>query len=75
TAGAAEVAGALAAGWRVRRPQDSLIQLPLADGGEGTLDCLERSVPGSQRLAVTVEGPQGAFFAASWLLLPDGTGV
>ena len=47
TAGAADVAGALAAGWRAERPQDSLIQLPLADGGEGTLDCLKRAVPGS----------------------------
>lgn len=75
SATAGEVAEALARGWRAERPQDTLIELPLADGGEGTLDCLERAVPGSVRYAVTVAGPQGAPVAASWLLLPDGTGV
>jgi glycerate 2-kinase len=38
--GAREAAAALAAGWRQARPGDDLVCLPLADGGEGTLQVL-----------------------------------
>ena len=31
-----EAAAALARGWRAVRPGDDLVELPLADGGEGT---------------------------------------
>lgn len=37
---ATEVAHALAEGWRRVRPGDTVLRLPVADGGEGTLDAL-----------------------------------
>lgn len=70
SATAVQVAEALTAGWRRVRPGDEVVSLPLADGGEGTLDAVEFAVPASRRMPVLVGGRK-----ASWLLLPDGTGV
>jgi glycerate kinase len=75
TASAAAVATALATGWASVRAQDTLILRPMADGGEGTLDAFELAVPGAVRMPVTVTGPDDRPVDASWLLLPDGTGV
>jgi len=72
---AAQVAAALARGWRSVRPGDVVVEAPLADGGEGTLDAFERAVPGAVRHPVTVTGPDGRPVGASWLALPDGTAV
>ena len=48
--------------------------LPLADGGEGTLDAILACSPGTlHTLAVT--GPDGAVVEAAWAALDDGTGV
>jgi glycerate kinase len=44
--------------------------LPLADGGEGTLDAL-----GGERRSAVVAGPLGDPVRAEWSLLPNGTGV
>jgi glycerate kinase len=59
--------GLEAAGFEARR-------VPLADGGEGTLDALVAARGGSVRVA-TVTGPLGDRVDAQWALLPDGTGV
>jgi glycerate kinase len=75
TIGAREAAAALAAGWREVRPGDRVVTLPMADGGEGTLDAFESAVPGAERVPVEVEGPAGEAVQATWLRLPDGTGV
>ena len=63
----AMTAGVEAAGFSARR-------LPLADGGEGTLDAVLAARGGSMRTA-TVTGPLGDPVEAQWGLLPDGTGV
>ena len=63
----AMAAGVEAAGFEARR-------VPLADGGEGTLDALLAARGGSVRSA-TVTGPLGDQAVAQWALLPDGTGV
>lgn len=68
--GAAAAAAAIAQGWRSVRPSDDLVLLPMADGGEGTLDAFAVAVPEAQRMPVTVTGPDDAPVAASWLLLP-----
>lgn len=70
SATAAVVAAALSEGWRSLRPDDELVLLPMADGGEGTLDAFAGAVPGARRMPVTVTGPDGAPVEASWLLLP-----
>ena len=71
-----DVASAIAEGWRSVRPGDSVIEIPQADGGEGTLAAIERAVPGSRRRAAGwVTGPHGEPVAGEWLELPDGTAV
>ncbi len=69
TATAAAVSGAAAraarsSGWTAD-------ELPLADGGEGTLDALSR-VLGGERRRSTVRGPLGQRVDAPWLFLPHG---
>ena len=72
--GAADAAAALAAGWRSVRPSDDIRLLPMADGGEGTLDAIEAAVAGAHRMPVTVHGPDNRRVDASWLLLPGTEG-
>ena len=62
-AAAAIAAGAERAGW-------DAVQLPLADGGEGTLDVLGG---GNRRTVVT--GPLGEPVEAEWRLEDDGTAL
>jgi len=62
-AAAAIAAGATAAGW-------TAITLPLADGGEGTLEVL-----GGGNRQTTVTGPLGEPVDAAWLLEDDGTAL
>ena len=75
SAGASDVAAAVAEGWRSTRPGDRVTELPLADGGEGTLDALEAALPDCVRHEVVVPGPDGRPVTASWLMLPGGTAV
>jgi glycerate kinase len=72
---ARDAAAAIAAGWSAVRPGDRVVQVPMADGGEGTLDAFECAVPGAETIPVVVPGPAGVDVQASWLRLPDGTGV
>jgi glycerate kinase len=75
SATAPEVARALADGWRQEHPDDELIELPLADGGEGTLDVLAAAHPTAAWRPLRVGGPDGRPVDAGWLRLPDGTAV
>jgi glycerate kinase len=63
----------LAAGLR-RVDGLSVGECPVADGGEGTADVLQRTHGGEWRTAV-VSDPLGRPVAARWLLLPDRTAV
>ncbi|PYY61843.1 glycerate kinase [Curtobacterium sp. MCSS17_011] len=75
TATATAVAGAVRTGWLTERPDDELVLVPMADGGEGTLDAFETAVPGAVRVPVTVTGPAGTPVDTHWLRLPDGRAV
>jgi glycerate kinase len=75
SASADAASAALAEGWASVRPGDELLQRPMADGGEGTVDAFAAAVPGSERVPVTVEGPDGRQVETNWLRLPDGTAV
>lgn len=55
---APEAARAIATGWRRARPGDELLELPMADGGEGTLETLVDALGGALRTA-KVAGPLG----------------
>ena len=70
SASAAAVASALAQGWLAERPADQVTCLPLADGGEGTLDVLAATVPGARWRRATVTGPGGEPVECGWLELP-----
>jgi glycerate kinase len=73
--GAAEAARAVAAGWRFARPGDEVVELPLADGGEGTLAVLAAADPGSRWHHVVVSGPGDGLVKAAWLELTGNVGV
>lgn len=75
SATATRAAHALADGWHRTRPQDQVVTMPMADGGEGTLDAFASAQPAARRMPVVVTGPDGRDIRAYWLLLPDGTGV
>jgi glycerate kinase len=65
---AREAAAAIAAG--ARRARWTATELPLADGGEGTLDVL-----GGGNRRTTVTGPLGEPVEAEWRLEEDGTAL
>jgi glycerate kinase len=73
SATAIEVVEALAQGWRRVRPEDEFVRLPLADGGEGTLEALAAADARAMWRTVPVSGPDGRLARARWLLLSDGT--
>jgi len=68
-----EAAAAIAAGLR-RAGYDDVVEAPMADGGEGTLDTLLASLGGSRRVA-RVTGPLGDPVDAEWGVLPSGIAV
>ena len=72
---AAAAAAAIAAGWHSARPGDEVIELPLADGGEGTLDVLAAARQGCRWHTALVSGPVSGQLAASWLELPGNVHV
>lgn len=72
TLSAVEVAHAVAAG--VRRAGDEAVELPIGDGGEGTMDALVATVGGELR-EVSVSDPLGRPVDARFALLTDGRAV
>jgi glycerate kinase len=72
TFSAHEVAAAIAAG--LRASERETVELPVADGGEGTMDVLVNALGGELRTA-TVPDPLGRPVEARFALLPDGTAV
>jgi glycerate 2-kinase len=69
---AAEVAAHVAAGLRRAGVTAPLVQLPVADGGDGTVEAAVAA--GYRRIATEVTGPTGSPVLASFALL-DGTAV
>jgi glycerate 2-kinase len=72
TFSAREVAAAVAAG--LRDAGREAHELPVADGGEGTMDALVAALGGEVRRE-TVSGPLGRPVEAGFALLPDGSAV
>jgi glycerate kinase len=69
---AGQAAAALAEGLRAGGAE--AVELPVADGGEGTLDVLSASLGGEWREA-EVSDPLGRPVRARWLLLENGTAL
>jgi glycerate kinase len=72
TISAREVAAAIASG--LRDAGREAVELPVADGGEGTMDVLVGALGGELR-TVTASDPLGRPVDAAFALLPDGTAV
>lgn len=66
-----EAASAIEEGVRRIFPDANILSLPVADGGDGTLDVM-LSVMGGQRKISKVKGPLGNLIEAPWGILPDG---
>ena len=75
TLSARDAALAIAQGWQAERPDDELLLVPQADGGEGTLDAIAEAAPGAQWRSTRVAGPTGVPHDARWLMLPDAHAV
>jgi glycerate kinase len=72
---AAEAAAAIARGVREALPDADVVEIPVADGGEGTVDALVSSRKGTYR-EVEVDGPLGDPVRAAYGLIDGGrTGV
>jgi len=69
---AGEAAQAMAEGARAVFPDATIVELPIADGGEGTVEALLRAT-GGQSKQTTVTGPLGVPTVATWGFLGDGT--
>lgn len=65
------VAGEIAAGFRSIYPDAEYCLLPMADGGEGTVQALI-DASGGRRIEVTVQGPLGEPVTAFYGLMGDG---
>jgi glycerate 2-kinase len=72
TFSAREVAAAIAAG--LRSAEREAVELPVADGGEGTMEVLVNALGGELRTA-TVSDPLGRPIEAAFALLPGGAAV
>jgi glycerate 2-kinase len=72
TFSASEVAAAIASGLRAAGRE--AVELPVADGGEGTMDVLVGALGGELR-TVTATDPLGRPVEPAFAVLPDGTAV
>ncbi|HXH87916.1 MAG TPA: glycerate kinase [Gaiellaceae bacterium] len=72
TLSAAEAAAAIALGWLSIRPEDELVLVPMADGGEGTIEVVREALPHARTHTSEVSDARGRMVAATWLGLPDG---
>ncbi len=72
---ASQAAAAIARGVREARPDADVVEIPVADGGEGTVEALVSARKGTYQ-SVEVEGPLGDPVHATCGLIDDGrTGV
>ena len=73
---AEEACRAIEAGWVRARPGDSVVSMPMADGGEGTLDALLAGAgTGGRRRRARVTGPLGDAVEADYGLILSRDGV
>ena len=75
SASATEATTAIASGWAGMRPLDALDLVPMADGGEGSLEAFAAASPSAVRHRVVVSGPLDEQVESVWLELPDRVGV
>lgn len=67
---AGEAVAAVARGWAQSEVLADVTTIPIADGGEGTLEAIALAIPSAHRMPVTVEGPEGVEIDSQWLQVP-----
>ena len=67
----AEICAIITREIRRLEPEATVCSLPVADGGEGTVDAFLAAV-GGQRVSAPCQGPYGQSMTACYSLLPDG---
>ena len=65
-----EAGKAVQAGFSRIFPECSMTVLPVADGGEGTVDAVTEGL-GGEKVTVTVTGPLGSPVQASYGIIPE----
>ena len=68
---AKEACQAMADGIKRVFPEAEVVQVPMADGGEGTVDAILSCIPG-EKVEKEVTGPDGRKLLASYGLINDG---
>ncbi len=71
---AKEVSRILSERAKAHFPESEILSLPVADGGEGTLDCI-LDARGGKRISLRVSDPLGRKIQSEYALLSDGTAV
>lgn len=67
------VARAVADGWGAVRPRDTLVRIPMADGGEGSLAAIAEALGNrAERCSIETTDALGRAVSADWLLLDEG---
>ena len=74
TLSATEVCNIVSACLKERYPGLEVIRIPVADGGEGTVEALLTAM-GGKKIYCTVKSPLGRDISAYYGVLPDGTAV
>jgi len=72
--GSVEIGDMMARAIRSARPGTDIVNLPVADGGEGFADCFLARY-GGVKVAVEALDPRGNPFPSHYALLPDGTAI
>lgn len=74
TLSSSEICGIAEDRFRARLPDCTLLKIPVADGGEGTVACFHQAC-GGRLVTVPVQGPYGDLISAAYLQLPGGQAV
>lgn len=72
---AREAAGAIGEGIKTRWPGAEIVELPVGDGGEGTIEAMARSLAGAKRIECLTTDPLRRPLAASYIISEDTTAL
>ena len=69
-----EICSIMSSAIKIHYPQTEIISIPVADGGEGTVDSFLKAV-GGEKIYLPVKGPYMEDIEGFYGILPDGTAV
>ena len=70
-----DVATWIRLGWKSVRPNDVVVEIPMADGGEGTIETIAQNREDVEKFTISVIGADGGTNRAVWLLFDNGSAV